>query len=69
MRGVRINDEFWDAYAEKLNNYHHMINCNYETGRITLQEKCRISLQEKCKAHNNVKELFQDFFLESATII
>ena len=61
MKGVHINDEFWDAYAEKLNNYHHMINCNYETGRITLQEKCR--------AHRNVKELFEDFFLESATIV
>ena len=61
MRGVHIENNFWNAYAEKINKYHHMINCNYENGRI--------SLQEKCKAHNNVKELFQDFFLESATII
>ena len=61
MRGVHIDDRFWDAYAEKLNNYHHMINCNYETGRITLQEKC--------KAQSNVDCLFEDFFLESSTII
>ena len=61
MKGVYIDNGFWDAYAEKISNYHHAINCNYENGRITLQEKS--------EAHRNVKELFEDFFLESATFI
>ena len=61
MKGVYIDNGFWDAYAEKISNYHHAINCNYENGRI--------SLQEKCKAQSNVDCLFEDFFLESSTIV
>jgi len=60
MNGIEISNSFWDDYAHRLNAYHHMINCNYENGRITLKDKC--------KAHSNVKNLFQDFFIESARI-
>ena len=60
MKGVKINDTFWDDYTHRLNTYHHMINCNYENGRI--------SLKDKCKAHKNVKSLYEDFFIESTRI-
>jgi len=61
LKGVKLHEDFWNDYAQRLNDYHHMINCNYENGRITLKEKC--------KAHKNVDEFFADFYLESAQLV
>ena len=61
LKGIHIPDHFWDMYAEKLNAYNMIIINNYESGRITLKEKC--------KAHQNVDELFADFYLESVELI
>jgi len=61
LKGIHIPNNFWDAYSEKLNSYNMIIINNYENGRITLKEKCR--------AHQNVDELFSDFYLESVELI
>jgi len=60
-KGLYIPNNFWDEYAEKLNSYNMIIHQNYESGKITLKEKC--------KAHANVNELFADFYLESVELI
>ena len=61
LNGIYIPNNFWDAYSEKLNAYNMIIINNYESGKITLKEKCR--------AHQNVDELFADFYLESVELI
>jgi hypothetical protein len=60
MKGVKVSDDFWDVYAERLNDYHTMIISNYESGRI--------SLKEKCHSHENVSEFFEDFYLQHARL-
>ena len=61
LKGIYIPNNFWDAYSEKLNAYNMIIINNYESGKITLKQKC--------KAHANVDELFADFYLESVELI
>ena len=61
LKGIYIPNNFWDAYSEKLNAYNMIIINNYESGKITLKQKC--------KAHQNVDELFADFYLESVELI
>ena len=61
LKGIHIPDHFWDDYAEKLNSYNMIIHHNYESGKITLKQKC--------KAHQNVDELFVDFYIESVELI
>ena len=61
IKGIHIPNHFWDMYAEKLNSYNMIIINNYESGKITLKQKC--------KAHQNVDELFADFYLESVELI
>ena len=61
LKGIYIPNHFWDMYAEKLNAYNMIIINNYESGKITLKQKC--------KAHQNVDELFADFYLESVELI
>ena len=61
LKGIYIPDNFWDMYSEKLNAYNMIIINNYESGKITLKQKC--------KAHQNVDELFVDFYLESVELI
>ena len=60
MKGVRVSEDFWDEYAERLNDYHSIIISNYESGRI--------SLKEKCYSHENVSEFFEDFYLQNARL-
>lgn len=59
--GIKLQDRFWDDYAQKLNDYHFAIQQNYNNGKITLKQKCN--------AHHNVDEFFADFYLESAQLI
>ncbi len=61
LKGVYIHDDFWDQYAQKLNEYNLMVIRNYQDGKITLKEKC--------KAHQNIDEFFADFYLQSAQLI
>jgi hypothetical protein len=61
LKGIYIPDHFWDEYAEKLNAYNMIIINNYESGKITLKDKC--------KAQQNVDELFADFYIESVKLI
>lgn len=60
-KGINIPDRFWDDYAQKLNDYHFAIQQNYNSGKITLKQKC--------SAHQNVDEFFADFYLKSAQLI
>lgn len=61
LKGVYIHDDFWDQYAQKLNEYNLMVIRNYQDGKITLTEKS--------KAHQNIDEFFADFYLQSAQLI
>jgi hypothetical protein len=61
LKGVYIHDDFWDQYAQKLNEYNLMVIRNYQDGKITLAEKS--------KAHANIDEFFADFYLQSAQLI
>jgi len=61
LKGVYIHDDFWDQYAQKLNEYNLMVIRNYQDGKITLKEKCN--------AHQNIDEFFADFYLQSAQLI
>jgi hypothetical protein len=61
LKGVYIHDDFWNQYAQKLNEYNLMVIRNYQDGKITLKEKCN--------AHQNIDEFFADFYLQSAQLI
>ena len=36
IKGVYIHDDFWNQYAQKLNEYNLMVIRNYQNGKITL---------------------------------
>jgi len=59
--GVNIPDSFWDEYAQRLNDYHFAVQKNYESGKI--------SLKQKCQAHQSVDVFFADFYLESVQLV
>ena len=40
ISSIKISDNFWNDYAYKLNDYHRIIQSNYDKGKITLKEKC-----------------------------
>ena len=60
MKGVRIPNNFYDEASERINDYHRIIVSNYESGKI--------SLKQKCHSHENVNEFFEDFYLQSARL-
>lgn len=61
FKGIILENDFWDIYAEKVNYYHFAIQQNYLNNKI--------SLKEKCEAHENVNEFFMDFFVESSKLV
>ena len=61
ISSIKISDTFWNDYAYKLNDYHSIIQSNYDKGKITLKEKCN--------AHQNVDEMFMDFFIENSQLV
>ena len=61
ITSIKISDTFWNDYAYKLNDYHRIIQSNYDKGKITLKEKC--------KAHQNVDEMFMDFYIENSQLV
>ena len=61
ISSIKISDTFWNDYAYKLNDYHRIIQRNYDKGKITLKEKC--------KAHQNVDEMFMDFYIENSQLV
>ena len=61
ISSIKISDNFWNEYSYKCNDYHRMIQSNYDKGKITLKEKC--------EAHKNVDEMFVDFYIENSQLV
>jgi hypothetical protein len=61
ISAIKISDSLYNDYAYKLNDYHRIIQSNYDKGKITLKEKC--------KAHQNVDEMFMDFYIENSQLV
>ena len=61
ISSIKISDNFWNDYAYKLNDYHRIIQSNDDKGKNTLKEKCQ--------AHQNVDEMFMDFYIENSELV